>query len=135
MIVDSQPEIKKMTLDDVRPTVNKRIDDMEELYAMDKDSLIKIARHYRWNSEAMDTQWFEQKGKLEFELGIVFDKSLPIKHPHMNSSLMKFNKDSLCLICYDMLTPQNKFALEQCGHTFCKGCWTEYLEKKVDEGS
>lgn len=60
MVVDSQPEIKKMTLDDVRPTVNKRIEDMQDLFVMDKDSLIKIARHYRWNNEAMSTQWFEQ---------------------------------------------------------------------------
>ena len=57
LIVDSQsqPQIKKMSLDDVRPTVNRRIEDMQELFAMERDSLVKVARYFRWNNEAMET--------------------------------------------------------------------------------
>jgi len=57
LIVDSQsqPQIKKMSLDDVRPTVNRRIEDMQDLFAMERDSLVKVARYFRWNNEAMET--------------------------------------------------------------------------------
>jgi hypothetical protein len=46
-----------------------------------------IARHFRWNSEAMETVWFEKKSKLELELGIVYDTSIAKKTPTVNASL------------------------------------------------
>jgi|688.fasta_scaffold1570064_1 hypothetical protein len=123
-----------MHLDEIRPNVIRKLNDMQDLFALDIDSLVKIARHFRWNNELMETKWFEQKSKLELSLGIIFDKSLPFIKPHINSSLMK-NNGGMCLICYDSIpTASSRFGLEQCGHTFCLGCWREYLQKKVEEG-
>ena len=122
-----------MGLDDIRPTVIQKINDMEDLFQLDLDSRVKIARHFRWNSEAMETQWFEKKAKLELELGIVFDPKLVYQYPNLNYSLMK-NNGGVCLICYEALNDANKFCLS-CGHTFCLNDWREYLIKKVEEGS
>lgn len=77
-----------MRLDDIRPTVIQKIAAMEDLFQLDVDSRVKIARHFRWNTEAMETQWFEKKATLEYELGIVFNQKLALQHPHMTSSLM-----------------------------------------------
>lgn len=38
------------------------------------------------------------------------------------------------MICYDSITPSNRFSLDQCGHTFCLSCWREYLKEKVQGG-
>ena len=68
--------------------------------------MIMIARHFRWNSEAMETVWFEKKSKLELELGIVYDTSISKKTPTVNASLLA-NNEGYCLICYEMLSKSN----------------------------
>jgi hypothetical protein len=62
-----------MHLDDIRPNVIRKIKDMQDLFELDFDSLVKIARHFRWNQELMESQWFEQKSKLELSIGVTFD--------------------------------------------------------------
>lgn len=62
-----------MHLDDIRPNVIRKLNDMQDLFALDFDSLVKIARHFRWNQELMESQWFEQKSKLELSIGVTFD--------------------------------------------------------------
>ena len=47
-----------MHLDDIRPNVIRKIKDMQDLFELDFDSLVKIARHFRWNQELMESQWF-----------------------------------------------------------------------------
>lgn len=125
-------ELKKMNLDDIRPAVLQKMESIKELFALDTDSLVKIARHFRWSEEKMETVWFEQKDKLELQLGIVFDKSLPKKFPQMNASTLQ-QCQGYCSICYDYMADDNRFSMV-CGHTFCKPCWKAYLEKKIDEG-
>lgn len=62
-----------MHLDDIKPNVIRKLNDMQDLFALDFDSLVKIARHFRWNQELMESQWFEQKSKLELSIGVTFD--------------------------------------------------------------
>jgi hypothetical protein len=75
-IIDTAEEpkpIKKMHLDDIRPSVLQKINQMKDLFELGVDDLVKIARHFRWNDEMMQTCWFEQKSKLELDLGIKYD--------------------------------------------------------------
>ena len=59
-----------------------------------------IARHFRWNSEAMETVWFEKKRNLELELGIVYDGTIVNKTPSVNDSLPA-NNQGYCNSCYE----------------------------------
>ena len=52
---------------------------------MDNDSLIHIARHFQWNEEKMQTTWFAEQEKLQFEIGVEYDKRLD-KDPQIASS-------------------------------------------------
>ena len=45
---------------------------MKDLFDMDDDALIHVARHYRWDQEKMQNQWFDNQAKLVYELGIEF---------------------------------------------------------------
>ena len=110
------------------PQIDSRLNDLNELYQLDsRDSVMMIARHYKWNSQAMESRWFDESSKLEITLGISFDTSL--SGPSLNASLSSNNND-MCLICGDDLTKESEFALG-CGHTFCKLCWVDYLINKV----
>ena len=54
-----------MKIEDIKPAVLRKIDEMKDLFDMSEDALFKVARYFRWNDELMETQWFENKAKLE----------------------------------------------------------------------
>jgi hypothetical protein len=47
-VIDTQT-IKKMRMEEIKPNVIRKLNDIQELFALDLDSLVKIARHFRWN--------------------------------------------------------------------------------------
>ncbi len=49
---------------------------MQELFDMDLDDLIKIAKKFKWNEDAMSNEWFTNMDKLKYQLGIEFDPKL-----------------------------------------------------------
>lgn len=104
---------------------------MKELFGMEDDALIHAARHYKWDQEKMEGQWFDNQAKLVKELGIEFEKKLN-NDPAINYSTASKN-GGVCVICYEPLSAQTKFSME-CGHEFCLDCWREFLIEKVRSG-
>ena len=104
---------------------------MKELFGMEDDALIHAARHYKWDQEKMEGQWFDNQAKLVKELGIEFDTKLN-NDPAINYSTPAKN-GGVCVICWEPLSAQTKFSME-CGHEFCLECWREYLIEKVRSG-
>ena len=86
-----------------------------------------IAKHYKWNEDKMKN-WFDQQETLIYDLGIEPRPGLD-KIPGVSDSLPENLEKSgnFCLVCYEELTDDNKFALEGCRHTFCKDCWKDHL--------
>ena len=82
---DKNNGFKLMHMNDIRISVKAKIEDLQELFAMDNDSLIHIARHFQWNEEKMQTTWFAEQEKLQFEIGVEYDKRLD-KDPQIASS-------------------------------------------------
>ena len=116
----------------VRVKLEEGISELEDLFGLDLDYLIIIARHYKWNQDKMQA-WFTEKDKLKYQLGIRFDRTIAKKHPETKNSLPEVH-GGYCPICYEEMNDQNSFALA-CGHTFCKECWKDYLESKVNSGN
>ena len=42
-----------MHIDEIRVSVKAKIEDLQELFAMENDSLIHVARYFTWNEEKM----------------------------------------------------------------------------------
>ena len=68
---------------------------------MDNDSLIHVARYFTWNEEKMQTTWFAEMEKLQYEIGVEYDKRLD-KDPQISSSQPK-NNGGYCMVCYSEL--------------------------------
>ena len=51
---------------DIRPALEQRIEQTRDLYGLDFDQMIILARQYRWNEDRMQQAWFEQGEKLQF---------------------------------------------------------------------
>ena len=48
-----------MYIDEIRVGVKERLADIRELFEMDDDALIHVARHYHWDQEKMQVEWFD----------------------------------------------------------------------------
>ena len=60
--------------------MHSKLDEMNELFDLEsRDALIMIARHYRWNTQAMYS-WFDQRSELEVSLGITQDQNQSIEN-------------------------------------------------------
>lgn len=104
---------------------------MQELFEMDLDDLIKIAKKFKWNEDAMSNEWFTNMDKLKYQLGIEFDPKLLKSKPYLKPIV---SKD--CQICCDQFTnsgDSRPFALK-CKHTFCISCWVNYLLEMMRHG-
>lgn len=107
----------------------------ETLGEVSDDYIISILRHFNWNTEKVNDQWFEKMDKLILEIGLEFDQSLNKKFPEIKSALKEQNSN--CDIVWgDKFNPKDKDlkAVQLiCGHQFSAMSWREYLKEKVKE--
>ena len=125
----SAGDFKTMHVNQIRTALMKKLDDAHDMFAMERDDMMIIIRHYKWNEDRMQQEWFDDQEKLQHKLGLVYDKKLD-KDPQINVSLPSMNPDNYCLSCYEELTEENKYSLS-CGHTFCIHCVKEHLYAKI----
>ena len=65
----------------------------ETLGEVSDDYIISILRHFNWNTEKVNEQWFEKMDKLILEIGLEFDQSLNKKFPAISSALKEYNQN------------------------------------------
>ena len=72
---------------------------------MSEDEAIVIMRHFHWNFEKMQNEWFEKEAYFRKHLGLEVDKEAlkklsPADQAAVESSLPK-NNGGMCVICYE----------------------------------
>ena len=106
---------------------------MKEVLCIDNDDqIISILRHFKWNQTKVEEKWFENMEKLEYQIGIKYDKSLVNEHKDIDISHEK-NNNGTCYVCFDVFDKSRKPFSLLCGHQFCRGCFSYYLKDKVKE--
>ena len=125
----SGANFKTMQVSQVREELIKKLDAAHDLFTMNRDDMMIIIRHYKWNEDKMMQEWFDDQEKLKYPLGLEYDKRLDLK-PEIRVSQPNFN-EGYCLSCYEELTSQNSYALA-CKHTFCILCVKEHLKAKIE---
>lgn len=84
-----------------------------------------LLRHFKWNKEKLIESYLENPEKTCRDAGM---GNLELEKPPSNPE-----KIESCLICLDDLPLKDTFALS-CGHRYCKGCWTGFLEVAIKDG-
>jgi ariadne-1 len=84
-----------------------------------------VLRHYKYNRDKLETDWFDHNEKIKKESGILVEAigAETLKHS------MKIQQ-GMCSICCEDLNEHNKIFLV-CHHEFCKDCFRQYLETQV----
>ena len=105
----------------------------ETLGEVSDDYVISILRHFNWQTEKVNDQWFDKMDKLILEIGLEYDKSLNQKYPAITSAL-KENNNNCDIVWGDEFDPKDKELKAvwlSCGHQFSAMSWAEYLKEKV----
>eukprot|EP00823_Brevimastigomonas_motovehiculus_P006365 TRINITY_DN526_c0_g1_i1.p1 TRINITY_DN526_c0_g1~~TRINITY_DN526_c0_g1_i1.p1 ORF type:complete len:597 (-),score=160.21 TRINITY_DN526_c0_g1_i1:166-1956(-) len=113
-----------------------------ERLAEQKESLIKQAsellfvtleeaslllRHYQWNSMKLREEWFKDQEKVRKTVGLSAKSN-------KESKVVDKTKKIQCQTAYcDEVTADLGSSLN-CGHFFCDGCWTGYLNSQLTSG-
>ena len=107
----------------------------ETLGEASDDYIISILRHFNWQNEKVNNQWYDNMDKLVLEIGLEYDKSLNKKFPAITSAL-KENNNNCDIVWGDEFDPKNpdtKAVQLSCNHQFSAMSWREYLKEKVRE--
>jgi ariadne-1 len=110
--------------DEIEERQKKIIEEAIELLGLSEDDAISCLKHYTWNPEKLQEQWFDNEAKAREQCGLTEKKFLVSRD---------MDKQDLCYICYSKLDIETSDALK-CGHYFCSGCWNDYFKNKLTDG-
>ncbi|XP_010484129.1 PREDICTED: probable E3 ubiquitin-protein ligase ARI15 [Camelina sativa] len=130
---DGERPYSVLTRDGVEEKMKKQIDDISGIFLVSKSDATVLLMRLRWDSLRASERLDEDKEKLLTESGlksVVFDSNLDSSDDDVVS----------CGICSKIggeFSGQGKvddvdvdlISTPFCAHTFCKTCWSEYLEK------
>lgn len=104
---------------------------MSSLLGVSLFNATALLHAFGWSQELLITAWFEDpraacdQAKIQLPLG--HQASLTEGTASRQMSI----EERECEICLETITDITQIP---CGHNFCKTCWKEYLEMKINEG-
>mmetsp|Transcript_59804 Transcript_59804/g.107614 ORF Transcript_59804/g.107614 Transcript_59804/m.107614 type:complete len:528 (+) Transcript_59804:174-1757(+) len=127
-MVIEPPEVRKapyamMNRADLADRQTKCVAEAAELLQVTQEEGFVLLREHNWDLLRLQEAWFDNDKKVRDRCGLSATPS--------SSSSSCNNGPGTCSICMSAI---DELVSEQCGHGFCKDCWTGYLNSQVDEG-
>lgn len=102
------------------------VNEVKDVLGQPPESTTILLRHFHWNRETLIEQYMERQQTVLEAAGLGDD----VANDHRIKPVSGF----ICDICCDDDDPMYTFAM-RCGHRYCVGCYTQYLNSKIkDEG-
>lgn len=97
-------------------------------------SVAKILLHFNeWNFEQIKSQFFVDSKRFLIQNGLISDNNdNTYSESTINENTINKNNISECSICCFNLIKE--LVSLDCGHLFCKNCWQNYINVKLDNG-
>ena len=91
-LIFSQNGFMVLQLTDIEKTLMNLVKDAKETLGVNDNDAIILLRHYKWNLEKLQEQWFSvDTTKLLRKIGVEFDPTLPKSFPYINGTLKAHN--------------------------------------------
>ncbi|KAK3082836.1 hypothetical protein FSP39_006705 [Pinctada imbricata] len=99
-----------------------------------------LLRNHEWSRETLLEAWMSDPLSCCDKCGVIPPPSVFCDKPQVQESLVSHSNAELtlstltCDICTQSYRMQKENIEISCEHKFCKDCWTEYLNLKIQEG-
>lgn len=109
-----------LTVDEIEKLLNESVEKLSNILKISPSSAKVLLHEHTWNINEIVEKY---KGSASNLL-----VSAKIKSGNKSGSQQKS-----CPVCMT-LQPQDKFSSLNCGHSFCKNCWTMHFETQISQG-
>ena len=115
--------IHMLPAEDVIPEMKRRTGDVAEILGVPASAVTVLLREHKWSKEILLEKFYNNPEKIEHKYGI---------YARCNPIAPKKKSTRTCKICYD-----DEFSMiaMPCGHEFCTGCWKDFVDNAVSEGT
>ncbi len=111
-----------MTSKEIFSRIENNVKNVMDLVSMCFDDSLILLRHFKWNHEKIENEYFNDCEKYQEDCGIVLKKLAEREIP-------KSSNEAFCNICYQKGNIiDNQLS---CKHQLCKNCWIGYFNFKV----
>ena len=108
--------------------------EVASLLSVTPGSAALLLRSFRWNQEDLLTRYMEDPDAVSRAAGVVPPSAAGSGHA-LSSAKPGGGAPAECAICREELrAARMRVSALHCGHAFCDGCWSRYLELKVADG-
>lgn len=90
-----QKNYKLWSADEIDGRQKKIIDEVKDLLGLSEDDSITALKHYSWNAEKLQEQWFDDEKKTREICGLTPKEGLVSRN---------MTEQNLCYICYGSLS-------------------------------
>jgi hypothetical protein len=93
---------------------------VQDLLDCSVDQGLVILRHFKWNLDRLQNEWFANVSKLRIQIGLDFDPKINQLQPAHKISLRSHHQ-GYCQVCYSQFNSGKDTQPDSlhCGHEFC----------------
>ena len=64
------------TIEHIEKRINEKVSEIKDVLGMNADQAIAVLRHFKWNMDKIQNEWFNNDNKLRKMIGIDYDQTL-----------------------------------------------------------
>ena len=132
--------VSMMPAEALVPEMERRLKDATEALGVPLAAAAPLLRNHQWSVQTLLQAYFADSDRILKNAGVLHRCRNNEESTNDPSALAVATSTATtpkeCLICYedfDDNSNNNKKLAMSCGHTFCLGCWGDYLQNVVGE--
>ena len=87
-------------MEEVDKMMQSQINKVKELLNVNEDQAIAILRHFQWNYQRIEDDWFTMPERKFVDIGLEYDSKLIEKYPDIDAT-RKENNGGMCMVMYE----------------------------------
>jgi len=133
-VSESGYDFKILKPDEIMEDMMKAVREVHEVTQIPMTTVRILLHYFQWNQDKVISRYFSENPEAMFaEAGVLVPVSDEVP---FNPDPSSAGEETFCEVCYLSLPMADMICLIQCGHVFCKQCWTDYFCFKInDDGS
>lgn len=128
--------VSMMPAEALVPEMERRMKDATEALGVPLAAAAPLLRNHQWSVQTLLQSYFADPDRILKKAGVLYrcrHHEESTNDPSACASTTATMAPTECIICYEDFDDNHQKLAMSCGHTFCLGCWGDYLQNVVGE--